>query len=128
MKIIDILVNIANHKEVPEQIKYRDIIYIYDYKNKDYYEKGFNGRVTHSLFGYLFSNTATDDFINDEVEIIEENKDIEELEIIENIGNYYIVKDGKQCQLNRHDTVIIDKINELVREVNKIRRELKNND
>ncbi len=60
-----------------------------------------------------------------EVEILEEDKDIEGIEIIENIGNYFIIKDSKKSQLSKHDTVIIDKINELVREVNKIKKGLK---
>ena len=66
MKIIDILNDIANRKEVPLKIKWRDKIWKYYIRNQDYYAS--NGEA-------LFENMAmirTLDFITDEVEIIED--------------------------------------------------------
>ncbi len=123
MKIIDILVNIANNKEVPKRIKYEDKVYVYYEAYGGYYEEGNPGIYNKKFLAHR--NEQYSAVLNTEVEITEEDKDIEEVEIVENIGNYYVVKDGKQCQLSKHDTVIIDKVNELVREVNKIKKDLK---
>ena len=65
MKIIDLLNKIANGEEVPEIIKYNNFIYKYD---KDICDYGGDDL-------YLFDNT---DKLNDEVEILEEEKKIPE--------------------------------------------------
>lgn len=73
MKIIDLLVKIANNEEVPKIIKYQDKYYEYDDKEQDYFciDKDEN------LFEFFFCSLRTSDFINDKVEIIEENEKIE---------------------------------------------------
>ena len=65
MKIIDLLNMIANGEEVPELIKYNNFIYKYDKYLCDYDGDDL----------YLFDNT---DKLNDEVEILEEEKKIPE--------------------------------------------------
>ena len=65
MKIIDLLNKIANGEEVPEIIKYNNFIYKYDKDICDYDGDDL----------YLFDNT---DKLNDEVEILEEEKKIPE--------------------------------------------------
>ena len=73
MKIIDLLNKIANGEEVPFLIKYEDIILKYDLEGQDYriYQDGY-------LFTKLFEREDCK-FLNDEVEIIEEDKKIEKL-------------------------------------------------
>ena len=71
IKIIDLLVKIANGEEVPKKIKFRNALWIYSEENQDYleYNKDYS-----DLFGYAFCNLKTLDFINDEVEIIDEEE------------------------------------------------------
>lgn len=70
LKIIDILQLIADRKEVPKNIKYRDSYWQYDDKDQDY----FNVRCpdTDDLFTRLFRDMRTLDFINDLVEKVKE--------------------------------------------------------
>ena len=71
IKVIDLLNKIANGEEVPKKIKHNRLIYNWDivgylhYEDEEDTEKAF-------LEGY-----RTDMCLNDEVEIIEENKKIE---------------------------------------------------
>lgn len=66
MKVIDLLNKIANNEEVPLRIKYDDEIYIYNFEIKDY---EFIDRC-----GWLMdiSRGNGNEFLNDEIEIIEE--------------------------------------------------------
>ena len=69
MKIIDLLNKIANGEEVPEKIKYNNEEYKY-YEGVDYRDKRGN---------YLLSGEPICiAFLNDEIEIIEEEKKIPE--------------------------------------------------
>ena len=83
IKIIDLLVKIANGEEVPKKIKFRNALWIYSEENQDYleYNKDYS-----DLFGYAFCNLKTLDFINDEVEILDEEEfediEIKEMELI----------------------------------------------
>ena len=75
MKIIDLLNKIANGQEVPKKIKYNLKTYFYDNEEQDYcdYDK------TYGLVGdYLENNYGLHNCLNDEVEIIEEEKKIPE--------------------------------------------------
>ncbi len=125
MTIIDILNNIANKKEVPEKVKYNNKIYIYDCITKDYYEN-FDKILEKSLFGYLFSNQKTDHFINKEVEIIGEDKEIEDILTkynadTEKVGITYA---NSTYELSQQEVIITDKVNELIKAVNKINKQL----
>ena len=79
MKIIDLLNKIAKGEEVPKKIKYKEDIYEY-YKSSEtidyrYLDEGTQG------YGYLSSCIDYDTFscLNDEVEVIEDNKKIEKI-------------------------------------------------
>ena len=79
MKIIDLLNKIANGEEVPKKIKYKNKKYKYD-EGVDYIdERGI----------YLLSNEPINiAFLNDEVEILEEEKKIpEKLDLYEETQN-----------------------------------------
>ncbi len=111
MKVIDLLNRIANNEEVPEKIKKYGYVYTYhngvDYKNED--------------GGYLFGNSICicSDDLNSTVEIIEEDKEIEE------IKSHYVL--GLDESLERviewqkeNNKIYEDKINEIIKNHNKI--------
>jgi len=109
VKIIDILNRIAEGKNIPIKIKINDEVYIYD--------------------------IALSNSLNDEVEILDnETNEIEELTEIEyheinGVGDehdQYILSDNQKYICEAYDDVelvVIRKINELVRAVNKIQKE-----
>ena len=122
IKLIDLLNKIAN-EDIPKKIKYSGVIYEYDYY------KGDCGYVDMSQSPYKWFEKEIDcdvpSFLNDEVEIIEEEeeKEIEKLDIDKN--------DISWCEGNMktdEDMVDIfletkDKINELIDAVNELRKE-----
>lgn len=96
MKIIDLLNKIANGEEVPKKIKYNNIILSYDKDLSDYYK--YYGEY---LFYHLFGKDKLD-FLNNEVEILEEEKKIpEKLEILPDNEHY-------------SNEVLYGKINEII--------------
>lgn len=107
IKIIDLFNKIANNEEVPKKIKYFAEIYEYSEEMKFYYQNGF------SMYRDFFTEGNC---LNDEIEIIEEGKEIE----IEKIGKIY---DGFTDSY--YDTCLektIKKVDELVDEINKLKR------
>lgn len=115
MKVIDLLNKIANGEEVPKKIKWRDKIWTYNNKDQDYEVNDTD------LLGYGFFIHRTLDFINDEVEIIEEKKIPEKLENYydENLEEYVVetyIKgiNYKEIFNSRYDEMIISKINEVL--------------
>lgn len=124
MKIIDILNKINNNEEVPEKIKFDDTVFEYDKEQKEY-----NHRKDDGFYETLLYRVMTTHFIDvlleAEVEVIEENKRIEELSWAVYLelkkGHYNIenILNGIREDLKEHR----DKINELVRAVNKINKE-----
>lgn len=114
MKVIDLL-NLVYEKKAPKKILYKYCEYefscgINDYKNRDNLE----------LFSYLFSNEEKALYL--EVEIIEEDKEIEELE-----SELECVRDGLNpipYERKRYNiSELGDKLNEVIRKVNKIEKE-----
>lgn len=111
IRVIDLLNKIANGEEVPKKFKYRNYNFIYldgDYSNLD----------THEYFSecYLFIDNLTD-----EIELIEEDKEIEE------IKSHYVL--GLDESLERviewqkeNNKIYEDKINELIKAVNEIKK------
>lgn len=108
MKIIDILNKINNNEEVPEKIKFDDTIFEYDKRQKEYNHKKDNGYYETLLYRVMTTHFI-DVLLKAEVEVIEENKEIEELDEMQII--------------NARPEVNARKINELVREVNKLNKE-----
>ena len=76
MKIIDLLVKIANKEELPKIVKYDDYLLTYDEDTQDYYNEP---SCTYSLLNDIHYK------LNDEVKIIEdepkENNKIEKIDI-----------------------------------------------
>ena len=74
MKVIDLLNKIANGEEVPKNIKVDDKYYKWCNSMKDYEEE--------NSYKYLVEELETEE-LNNEVEIIEEDKKIRKLDFIE---------------------------------------------
>lgn len=71
------LLGLIKDGKAPKKIKYNGKIYVYVSKNQDYrYINDIGG-----FFQHLFNDSPTNDFINDEVEIIEEDKKIEKIDL-----------------------------------------------
>jgi hypothetical protein len=114
MKIIDLLVKISQGEKMPKKIKYEGYVWEYDKVVKDYYRNDIDEEYIY-LFQDLFKK-KTGFFINNEVEIIDEDKKIIRLEFEE--GN---IED--KLFLARYITHNRAKINELIDEVNKLKGE-----
>ena len=114
MKVIDLLVKISKGEEVPKEIKIEnDELYFSKYKNTYVFEDGGNLN-----WCYYVTNKS----LTDEIEIIEEEKEIEEIKMIG--CNMEIDLFDKKTLLpteNMQTEFIISKINELVREVRKLK-------
>lgn len=114
--IYELLGLIIDDKE-PKKIKHRDLEYKYSYKYKDY------ENVKEKL---LFADVcAIKTSLNDKVEILEEDKDIEEME------NYPDVLDWKEeygldralKEQSEFNEIVFYRLNELAKEVNKLRKD-----
>ena len=120
IKIIDLLNEIANGEEVPKKIKHEGLIYNWDITGYLHYEDE-HTRERAFLEGY-----RTDMCLNDEVEIIEEDKPIEELKIARNEkdNKMFLRVENHHATMRKIDVVFATKINELVKEINKMKGEL----
>lgn len=96
MKVIDLLNKIANGEEAPKKIKYLTSIYTLR-SNNNYYVENSDSSHSSGLYYQMIGGSR----LNDEVEIIEEDKKIEKL----NIYNY-----------TEHD--IMTKVNEIIDYIN----------
>lgn len=106
IRIIDLFNMISKGEEVPKKIKYSNIIFEYneDYKN---YE-------SINMFGDIFSY-IDGTHINDEVEIIEEPKKIENIKLDSGeCIEYY--EDGikKHLNTNKKDKMYVKILNEII--------------
>ena len=99
MKVIDLLNKIANGEDVPKKIKYYG--YVWEFLNNGVYSSYWFNDI--ELQDYLDGNILEN--LNDEVEIIEEDKEIEYLRN----QDFYIKKVG-------------DKVNELIKAVNELKK------
>lgn len=108
MKVIDLLNKIAKGEEVPKEIVYNTRIFRYNEYNKCYIWNCDGDEF------YLSTYYRLESILNDEIEILEEEKEIEEFKLQCTIANHYS-KENIQCLAN-----------EMVRKMNKLREELNN--
>ena len=107
IKVIELLNKIANGEDLPKRIKIQDYVFELS-KDYEHYYYNEDVEITH-LINHNFSN------LNDEVEILEDNtEEIEELKPVE---------DGLAYRYEWSE--VPKKINELVKAVNKLRKENK---
>ena len=111
MKIIDLLVKISQGERMPKKIKYEGYVWEYDKDVKDYHRNDIDEEYIY-LFQDLFEK-ATGFFINNEVEIIEEPKKIEELD-----AQYY---DDERYTPETRLNICMNYINKPIAEVNKLK-------
>lgn len=102
MRIIDLLNKIANKEEVPKMVKYDNFILTYDEGTHDYYNEP---SCTYALLGDIHQK------LNDEVEVIENNRKIEPI-------------NDEVWNVNKND--LINKINEIIDVINE--KEQNNNE
>ena len=118
IKIIDLLNTSKN--ELPSKIKAFNTTF--EFIGENYYATTGDYKDTN-LLEWIH---AVDD-LNDEVEIIEEEKEIEKIDISENATNRnerYIRKyDNEFLILSQVNYYLAQKINELVDEINKLKKE-----
>ena len=118
IKIIDLLNKIYNNDNIPKKIIYDNCKWEYLSEYSDY-----KNEYKSYLFGYYIANyDDIHSFLNQEIEIIEEDKKIEKLNI-ENDSptHFYITNEyGTKCGLTKHSKMIADKLNEIIDVVNKL--------
>ena len=112
MKIIDLLNKIAKGKKVPKHIKYLNLIWEYDDEIKDYINDDTYLIYSLNAFG-----------LNNEIEIIEEPKKIEKLDItLETTANgnlhNYLMHDGDKYAVSMPYRVLNDKLDEIIDYIN----------
>lgn len=115
MKIIDLLNMIAKGEKMPKRIKYNGEILEYNNATQDY--EGISKTGTGDFFNYLFTNFSTEDFINDEVEILEDTEEID-IQSIEEI----------ECPMSGNAEIIDDRtwtLNQVVKAVKQLDNKLK---
>jgi hypothetical protein len=126
MRVIDLLNKIANREiNDGDKFKFEGIIYTYDTE--------YNGtlnliNIKDGYCKYIEQDPKLLEKLNDEIEIIEEPK--EELEEIELIDIHYV---NDKCIFKVHgqsiEETIAIKVNELIDEVNKLKKErIRNNE
>ena len=108
MKIIDLITKIKNNEEVPEKIKFENTIFEYSKKRVDYIHKIDDWRSETLLFKVMNTHFISD-LLRAEVEVIEENKGIEEFKT--------------EYTMRQMDRQFQSKINELVQAVNKLNKD-----
>ena len=117
MKIIDLLNKIANGEEPPKKIRYQANSHKLDLFTYNEYTGDYSREIGMDLFVYLFSKTRITGFLNDEVEIIEEDKKIEKIipTSLKGIDNL-----DEKIEIVHIDTIsAIEKINEIIDYINK---------
>ena len=88
MKVIDLLNKIANGEEVPKKIRYRNKSYIYSNECRGYY-LGTNPEKIETFAEFrLVKRFSNGSMLNDEVEIIEEDKKIEKIDMFDYFTGY----------------------------------------
>lgn len=109
IKIIDLLNKIANNEEVPEKIMFDEWLYIYNEREKTYYDE--EDRTLWQSYNFKI--------LTDEVEIIEEPKEDKiqkiyhcETSLTQNEVEIFITENLNQ---------MVDKINELIDEINNLK-------
>lgn len=107
IRIIDLLNKIAKGEEVPKKIKYCKVSFEYNISEDDYFNKKYGFGLLDKI--NLFKN------LTEEVEIIEEEKEIEKL-------NYKVEQLDKP---SHNESLLMNMIRENKEAINKLIEELK---
>ena len=101
---------------MPRKIIFLNKILEYDINCQDY--NGLSEIGSRALFSYLFRNKSTQNFINDRVEILEDNT--EEIEELDEEWTYIEGQVGKIW--SKSELELVKKINELTKAVNELKK------
>lgn len=104
------LLGLVKDGKAPKKIKYNDIELEYDKDTNDYYSY-----YDKYLFEFKFVNCV--DFLNDEVEVIEEDKKIEKITVREKTLGF----PNREWMARNMDKAFAIKINELIDEINNLK-------
>ena len=115
IKVIDLLNAIADGKELPEKFMYKGHLY---YRQKT---KGICYRCDE--LNEIFEECLVLEDLNDTIEIIEEPKKIEKIEIYEDEeGHYFLNNRNNKIYIRCDETdFMVDKFNELIDEINNLK-------
>ena len=117
IKVIDLLNKIANGEKAPKKIKINNVIY--EYRGCMYCtEKANYQDIEDYLFGKWNFN-----ILNKEVEILDEQKKIEKIEMYQDEeGHYFLNKQDRKVYVNCDEIdFMVDKFNELIDEINNLK-------
>ena len=124
MNVFDLIIKQYNNEDMPKHIKINKLNYTYNNNRKTY----------ESEYGEFMSFDFTNNVLNMQVELIEDEVDIDNIEEFNEDKARkeiftYTGEEGKKSNLycfslftERH---IIPKINEVIRKVNKLEKEIK---
>ena len=104
------LLGLVKDGKAPKKISYNDIELEYDKDTKDYYS--YYGKY---LFEYKFAECV--DFLDDEVEIVEEDKKIEKLKLLQ-YSDLIDMNEDERIEVDKENR---NKINELIDEINNLK-------
>ena len=104
IKIIDLLNKIANNEEVPEKIMFDEWLYIYNEREKTYYDE--EDRTLWQSYNFKI--------LTDEAEIIEEPKKIEKIDEILRIDDLIPPYGENEYKAWKNIIIQQNKINELI--------------
>lgn len=125
MKVITVyeLLGMIKDGNIPKKVKWNYHIYIYDEQYDDYFEE------TTGLFQNEMDNGMLFKCLNDEIEIIEEEKDIEEIKITKDDNSKRFIEYDDKTGYHKYTIRLLDeyfsnKINELVRVTKQLKKEI----
>ena len=106
------LLGLIKDDKVPKKIKYEYLVYELTFERNDYYCK--------QEKRWFTSEINSLGVLNNKVEILEEDKDIEELKIENDNSTHFYIRDerGTKCGMTKHSKLIAEKLNELIDAVN----------
>ena len=119
MKVIDLYKNIANNEELPKKIKLKDYGYIFTLREDCSGYKWYGEEKMHDDFGEVIHKNL-EFVLKQEIEIIEEDKPIEELKsYVIGTNNWIEAVTDLNHEVHKQNL----KINEIIKVVIKLKKE-----
>lgn len=118
------LLGLVKDGKAPKKIKYKDKIWKYIKSDKEYLD---TSNYIDALFSCFIDGEYILNLINNEVEIIEEPKKIGKLETYKEkegedyFANILKLSPNSECEIDEALSTTIDKLNELIDEINKLK-------
>ena len=116
IKVIDLLNKIANREIIPFKLKSGSTIYYFSEYHQDYVIDLSKDVIDTNV--YFIKDLVGTNELNDEVEVLEEDKEIEELKYKIDLTNLSYNEDWLRCCILDNK----NKINELIKAVNELKK------